>query len=44
MTQAPRLPEPTDAAPGSAEKKRVLAERARRGERLFHPLDAWIDS
>lgn len=32
--------EPTDALPGSAEKLRVMAERAERGEALFHPSDA----
>jgi hypothetical protein len=31
--------EPTDAAPGSARKIRVLTERATRREPLFHPLD-----
>jgi hypothetical protein len=31
--------EPTDAAPGSEEKIRVLTERASRREELFHPLD-----
>ena len=31
--------EPTDAAPGSEEKIRVLTERASRREQLFHPLD-----
>ena len=30
---------PTDALPGTAEKKRVLAERFSRGEDLFHPDD-----
>jgi hypothetical protein len=35
-----QLPEPTDALPGSEEKIRVLEERARRREQLFHPLDA----
>jgi hypothetical protein len=30
---------PTSAAPGSAEKLGVLAERVRRGESLFHPGD-----
>jgi hypothetical protein len=31
--------EPTDAAPGTEEKIRVLTERAARREQLFHPLD-----
>ena len=36
------IPEPTDALPGSVKKVLVLAERARRGQRLYHPLDAGI--
>lgn len=32
-------PEPTNAAPGSEEKIRVLQERATRGQDLWHPLD-----
>jgi hypothetical protein len=35
-----RLPEPTDALPGTEAKVRVLEERARRREQLFHPQDA----
>ena len=36
-----RLPaEPTQALPGSDEKIEVLAQRAARGEALFHPQDA----
>ncbi len=36
----PPLPEaPTSAKPGTEEKLAVLAERARRGESLFHPAD-----
>jgi len=35
----PQPGEPTEAAPGSRAKIRVLRERARRGEALFHPLD-----
>jgi hypothetical protein len=31
--------EPTNAEPGSEQKIRVLIERARRREALFHPLD-----
>jgi hypothetical protein len=31
--------EPTDAAPGSERKIRILVERAARHEPLFHPLD-----
>ena len=43
-TKLPREPisrpgEPTDAAPGSARKIRVLMERAGRREALFHPQD-----
>lgn len=38
---APRLPcEPTDAEPGTEEKIRVLAERLRLRQQLWHPLDA----
>lgn len=33
-------PEPTDAAPGSLEKARILEERAASGQHLFHPGDA----
>lgn len=33
-------PAPTTALPGSPEKVRVLAERARLGVSLWHPLDA----
>jgi len=36
----PIAPEPTDALPGSDEKKRVMEERARRGFLVLHPLDA----
>lgn len=32
--------EPTNDLPGTLEKLLVMAERARRGERLFHPDDA----
>lgn len=38
-----RLPEPTRALPGSAEKVAVLEERARLGLALWHPLDARIE-
>lgn len=38
-TVAP-LPTPTRTAPGSPERLAVLAERATRGEQLFHPADA----
>jgi hypothetical protein len=34
------LPEPTDARPGSEAKVRVLEERARLGQALWHPLDS----
>lgn len=37
------LPAPTDALPGSAAKVEVLAQRAARGEQLFHPLDVTDD-
>jgi hypothetical protein len=33
---------PTDAAPGSEEKIRILIERARLGVSLWHPLDAGV--
>lgn len=36
---APHAATPTHAEPGSDEKIRVLAERAARGEQLFHPED-----
>lgn len=44
MEGLPREPlsrpgEPTNAAPGSARKIRILMERAARKEALFHPLD-----
>jgi len=39
-----RMPAPTDARPGSAEKIAVLMGRVARGERLFHPRDAKMDS
>lgn len=35
-----RLPEPTEALPGTAEKESVLASRAEAGLALFHPRDA----
>jgi hypothetical protein len=38
--QTRRLPEPTDALPGSEAKTCVLEERARRKQQLFHPQDA----
>lgn len=34
---------PTAAPPGSEEKVRVLMERARRGQSLWHPADAPMD-
>src|SRR5437588_11408350 len=37
-------PEPTSAPPGSAEKVRVLEERARLGLSLWHPMDAPMDA
>ncbi len=36
------LPTPTDAAPGSEEKLRVLESRAAAGEQLHSPLDAKV--
>jgi hypothetical protein len=33
-------PVPTTAAPGSEEKMAVLVLRAKRGQALWHPLDA----
>jgi hypothetical protein len=38
-----KMPEPTNALPGSAEKVRVLQERAQLGQQLWHPLDAKLD-
>jgi hypothetical protein len=38
-----KMPEPTDALPGSLEKVRILEERARLGQALWHPLDAKLD-
>ena len=38
-----KMPEPTDALPGTQEKVRVLEERARLGQQLWHPLDAKLD-
>lgn len=35
----PELGESTEAPQGSPEKLRILAERVRRGEELFHPDD-----
>jgi hypothetical protein len=35
-----RIPTPTAFLPGSPGKVAVLAERAARGEQLFHPADA----
>ncbi len=40
----PRPGEPTSYPPGSDGKLAVLAERAARGERLHHPLDARLGS
>ena len=37
---SPPLPAPTRALPGTPEKIAVLRERARRGQALWHPLDA----
>ena len=35
--------EPTDALPGTEDKVAVLAERARLGQSLWHPLDATLE-
>ena len=35
--------QPTAALPGTEEKVRVLEERARLGQALWHPLDAKIE-
>ncbi len=37
------LPELTDALPGTPQKVKVLEDRARRGQCLWHPLDATLD-
>jgi hypothetical protein len=37
------IPRPTRAKPGTPAKRRVLRRRARRGEQLFHVLDAPAD-
>jgi hypothetical protein len=34
------LPEPTEHPPGTPDKLRVLEERARNGQALWHPNDA----
>ncbi len=39
-TAQSKLPDPTDAAPGTPEKVAVMEARAARGEALFHPEDA----
>ena len=38
-----KMPEPTDALPGTLDKVRVLEERARLGQALWHPQDAKLD-
>jgi hypothetical protein len=38
-----RPADPTEAAPGSEDKIRVLMERASRGQSLWHPDDAPMD-
>jgi hypothetical protein len=35
-------PEPTPAKPGTQDKVDVLADRARAGQALFHPMDGRI--
>jgi hypothetical protein len=39
-----RIPQPTTALPGTAEKVAVLEERARLGLCLWHPLDARLEN
>jgi len=41
--RVPLPPEPTRALPGSAEKVRILAQRARQRLSLWHPDDAPMD-
>jgi hypothetical protein len=36
-----RAGEPTNAAPGSERKIRIMTERASRRESLFHPMDGF---
>ena len=38
-----RMPEPTDAAPGTWSKVEILAARLQAGEELWHPEDKPID-
>lgn len=40
LTAPNRMPKPTKHWPGTVGKLRVMIERAERGEKLFHPLDA----
>lgn len=35
---------PTDALPGTPEKVAILAQRALRGQRLWHPADATLET
>jgi hypothetical protein len=42
--QSPAPKEATEAAPATPEKLRVLMERARRGESLWHPQDSARDN
>lgn len=37
----PMPPSPTSAPPGSPQKVKVLMQRARRNQQLWHPRDAW---
>jgi len=39
-----RLPEPTNALPGTEEKVRVLEQRAQLGQALWHALDAKLEA
>lgn len=41
--EAPQASDPTDAPQGSIRKVRRLADRAARGESLFHPADGAVD-
>lgn len=39
-----KLPEPTDAIPGSEEKIKVLKQRAENNQLLWHPGDLFLNS
>lgn len=45
MEDLPLADKPTPSLPGTSERLRIMAERARRGQALFHPDDAtWEDA